>query len=91
MLLGELPEEGDDSHGAVFIGIGQVDFVAEDHQPLAGLFWSQDDAADCLVVLAIMLELLHDEAGVGRGGEVDEDHLELRQRLEGRHQSHRLT
>jgi hypothetical protein len=83
MLLGKLPEEGDDSHRRILVSIRQIDLIAEDHQPLAGLLRSQHDAAHSLVVLAVMLELLHDEARVGRRGEVYEDHLEFRKGLEG--------
>ena len=81
MLFGQLPEEGDDSHRGILVGIREVDLVAKDYQPLAGLLGSQNNAADGLVVLAVVLELLHDEPGVGRGRKVDEYHLELWQSL----------
>ena len=91
MLFGQLSEEGDDCHCAIFVRIRQIDLIAEDYQPLAWLFRSKSDAIDCLVVLAIMLELLHDEAWVGRRREIDEDHLELRQCFKRRHESHGLS
>lgn len=65
MLFSELTKESDDSHGTILISIRKVDFITEDNQPLAGLFGTKHNATDGLVVLAIMLELLHDEARVG--------------------------
>lgn len=82
VLFGQLPKEGNDGHCSVFVRIRQIDLVTEDDQPLAWLFWSKDYAIDCLVVLAVVLELLHDEAWIGRRGEIYENHLEFGQCFE---------
>ena len=82
MLLSQLSKESNDGHGRIFISIRKIDLVTEHDEPFTWLFGSQDNSAYCLIVLAIMLELFHDEARVSRRGEVDEDHLKLGESLQ---------
>lgn len=77
MLFSKLSQKGNNCHCAILVGIRQVYFVTEDNQPFTWLFRSENDSRDCLDILTIVLELFHDETGVGRRGEVDKNHLEI--------------
>lgn len=65
-----LSDEGDDPLRAVLVHVGQVDLVAEEHQPLAQLHGCQHHAVGRAAVLAVMIEGLQQQLGRGGAGEV---------------------
>jgi hypothetical protein len=56
-----LSDEGDDSLCAVFIHIGQVDFITEQDQPLSKLNRSQDNTVRCTPVFAVVVKRLQQQ------------------------------
>lgn len=91
VLFGKLSQESYDCHCSILVRVREIDLVTEYDQPFAGLLGSQNHPIDCLIVLAVVLELFHDETRVGGRGEVHEDHLELWKCLQSRHQCHGLS
>lgn len=90
-MLYHLTQEADDSLGAILVHVRQIDFITEHHQPFPKLNWGQDDAIGGLPVLAVMVEGLEDQLWCRGTGEVEADHLQVRQRSQGREEGHGLT
>lgn len=70
-----LSDEGNDSLRAVLVHVGQVDLVAEQHQPLAELYGGEDHPVGCAAVLAVMIECFQQQLWRGGTGEVQTDNL----------------
>lgn len=73
--LVHLSDEGDDSLRAVFVHVGQIDLVTEQHQPLAQLDGGEDHAVRSPAVLAVVVESLQQQFGGGGTGEVQTNNL----------------
>ncbi|GJC94168.1 hypothetical protein ColKHC_02994 [Colletotrichum higginsianum] len=91
VVLDELTQEGDGSLRSVFVGRGQVDFVAENDQPSADLGRREHYSVQGLLVLAVLLKGLDQEIRRRCAGEVETDNLHVGKLAESAEQRHRLT
>jgi hypothetical protein len=76
-VFDELAKERDDFLGTVVVRRGEVDLVAEQHEPSTDLNWREDDSVRRLAVLAVLLESFQDEFGSSRAREVESDDVEV--------------
>ena len=88
--LSELAEELHDALGAIFIGGGEVDLIAEDNELLAR-GRGEDEAVLGVLHLAVLIKDLRDGVGGGAAGEVKEGGLVLRGGTEDSGERHSLT
>lgn len=70
-----LSDERDDSLCAIFVHVWQIDLITEQHQPLAKLNWSKDNAIGCTAVFAIMIKCFQQQFRSGSTGEVQTNNL----------------
>ena len=75
-ISSHLSEEGDDPLGAVLVHVGQIDLVAEEHQPLAQLDGREYHAVGGAAVLTVVVEGLQQQLWGGGAGEVQTHNLE---------------
>ena len=75
----------------VFVHVGQVNLIAEQHEPLVELYGREHHTVRRLPVFTVVIERLEQQLRGRSTGEVQPDDLKVRQGAEGREQGHGLT
>jgi hypothetical protein len=75
-MLNYLTKEGNHTLCSILVQLRQVDLIAEQHEPLVQLYWSQHKAVGRLAILAIMVKCLQQKLWGRCTRKVQANHLQ---------------
>lgn len=91
LMLDQLAQERDHALCTVRVHVGQIDFVAEQHQPLADLNGSEDDTVRGFAIFTVVVERFQEQLRCGGRREVETDYFHVGQGSQRRKQGHGLA